>query len=502
MIAGTGSGCGKTTLSVSLLAALRSAGKDVTSFKCGPDFIDPMFHGKATGFESRNLDIFLMGENGVKSTLKRHTKDRDIAVIEGVMGLYDGIGKTSFSSSNHISVLTNTPVILAADAKGTALSLCAMIKGYLEFEKNNIQGIILNNTNESMFRFYKEMIEEHLGIRVIGHMPHIPGAEIGSRQLGLIAADEIDDIKEKIEALADQALKSIDISALLDIAEHAGPLECGEDILQKTESGRTSEHPIKSSGDPIKLYIASDEAFCFRYEDNHDLFKTFGAEIRFFSPIQDKELPPDADGLILWGGYQDLHVKRLAENTRMKRCLKKAIKTGLPVYAESGGCVYLMESLTDHEGNIYEMLGVLPGKVRMAEKLQNFGYHELEARKDSLLCRAGDRINAHFFNHFENVGDEGEKEEKEENIGGDCFIASKNEKSFFCIVSKDNIFAGLQHLHFQGNPGFAENFIKACREYSGRKKNGDSEIYKNSKENNVDTEDNDCQKNQKGRLIK
>jgi len=444
MIAGTGSGCGKTTIVCALLAVLSSKGEEVVSFKCGPDYVDPMFHRKVTGIESRNLDIFLMGEEGVKKAVFNHEAGDKIAVIEGVMGLYDGMGEDSFASSNHISLITDTPVILAADVKGMALSVCAMIKGYLEFEKNNIHGVILNGVNEPMYRFYKKMIEDRTGISVIGYMPHIPEAQIESRRLGLVAADEIDDICEKIEVLKAQALESIDIAALLDIIGQSEP---------SVIAGKTKQSSLPMSDtNKAMIYVAADEAFCFWYEANHDLLKAFGAEIRFFSPVNDKDLPADADGLVLWGGYQDLYASALENNSSMKESLKTAMEAGLPVYAESGGFVYLMESLTDTDGNSHEMLGVLPGKIKVSDKLQNFGYHELEAQRDTLLCKAGDKINAHFFHYYTGPY-------------GDSFLASKKGKTFPCIISLENIFAGFQHLHFKGNPGFAESFVNACLKY-------------------------------------
>ena len=474
MIAGTGSGCGKTTITCALLAALSSMGKTVVSFKCGPDYIDPMFHKKATGVESRNLDIFLMGEQGVKNCLTHHSADREIAVLEGVMGFYDGLGSGSYASSSHVSLLTNTPVILIVNAKGVSLSLCAMIKGFIEFEKNNIQGVILNNVSESLFLLCKPMIEERLNIRVVGFMPHIPEAEIESRHLGLITADEIANIKGKINILGKYASKHIDINVLLHIAGQAEP----PDLLQNFSHGdteaqietkiiqRTPEPPCRCafvgdyfSANTTNLYIASDEAFCFWYEDNHDFFRALGAEIKFFSPIHDEELPGDAGGLVLWGGYPELYGEELEKNAGMKFSITSAISAGLPVYAECGGFIYLQQSMTDLQGNTYGMLGVLPGKTRMTNKLQNFGYCEMEAVRDNLLCKNGEEINAHFFRY--SISDN----------EGDCFNAKKrNGQMFPCVVSEKNIFAGYQHLHFCGNPAFAENFMGACAVYMRDKK--------------------------------
>jgi len=441
MIAATGSGDGKTTITCALLAALRSKGNDIVSFKCGPDYIDPMFHKKATGVESRNLDVYMMGEEGVKRCAARHSMGKGMAVYEGVMGLYDGLGSGSYASSNHISLLTNTPVILVLSATGAALSVCATIKGFLEFEKNNIRGVIFNNTSESMFRFYKKMIEERLNVSAIGYMPHIPEAEIESRHLGLVTAGEIADLKEKIGVIKDYALKCIDMDALLRIAGQAEPFEAAPDLLP----------PAVNAGRKPKIYVTNDEALSFRYEDNHDLLKAYGADLEFFSPVHDRELPRDADGIILWGGYPELYAKKLADNTVMKRSLRAAIDRGVPVYAECGGFMYMQQSMTDALGDKYDMLGVFPGNVVMTDKLQNFGYYRLDAQKDNMLCKACDGINAHFF-HYSACDFE-----------GDDFMAVKqNGKEFPCIFAEKNIFAGYQHLHFSGNPDFARNFVSAC----------------------------------------
>ena len=445
MIAGTGSGCGKTTITTALLSALASLGKDVAPFKCGPDYIDTMFHRKATGAESRNLDIFLMGEEGVKHCLLRNSENSEIAVLEGVMGLYDGLGAGSAYSSNHISLLTDTPVILTVSAKGAALSVCAVIKGFLELEKNNIRGVILNDVSAGMFGFYKRMIEERLNVSVLGFMPRVPGAEIESRHLGLFTADEIAGIEEKIDSLKENALRCIDIEALLQVAEQAGSIDSRRDFLLP--------EPIEGS---VKLYIARDEAFSFWYEDNSDLLKMLGAEAKYFSPLHDEGLPDDADGIVLPGGYPELYGRELEKNESMKNSLERAIEKGLPVYAECGGFIYLQERLTDFNGTTYQMLGMLPGSVGMTGKLQNFGYHMIEAQKDNILCGAGGRINAHFFHYSAS------------DCEGDCFKAIKREgKPFPCIVAENNVFAGFQHLHFWGNPDFAKNFLKTCFEYKG-----------------------------------
>jgi cobyrinic acid a,c-diamide synthase len=442
-IAGVGSGCGKTTLACALLAAFSSRGMRVAAFKCGPDYIDPMFHAKAAGVESRNLDAYLMGEEGVRRAIARNAAERDVAVIEGVMGLYDGLGGGSYASTNHISVLTDTPVILVVNPKGAALSICAAIKGFLDFEENRIRGVVLNNISEAMFGYYKKMIEGRLRIKVVGCMPSIPEAGIESRYLGLVSANEIADIKEKIGVLSDNAKKYIDIEGLLEIAEQARPA----DVLHEMP-------PRRGNGESIKLCIANDEAFSFFYGDNHDLFRFFGADIHFISPMHGNGFPDDADGLILWGGYPELYGAALEKNYAMRENIKSAIARGLPVYAEGGGFIYLRESITDASGSCFSMLNIIPGNVKMAQKTLNFGYYELEAKRDNPLCRSGGKINAHFLQRYTGGDD------------GDCFTAVKqNGKTFSCSVCAGNVLAGYQHLHFAGNPAFAKNFINACGEY-------------------------------------
>jgi len=314
--------------------------------------------------------------------------------------------------------------------------------------KNNIIGEILNNVSESMFDFYKEMIEERVGVKVLGFMPHIPGAVVESRHLGLVCAEEISDIKKKIGILREQAMKSIDLEMLLEIAgqRHAISLTVEPPPLRKENQG-------------VKICIARDEAFSFWYEDNSDLFRSLGAEICYFSPLHDKELPDGADGLIIPGGYMELFPREIEKNESMRRNLKLAAEEGIPVYAEGGGFSYLQQSLTDMTGKQFKMAGVLSGHVRMTKKLRNFGYYEIEATRKNILCGKGGKINAHFFGYSASDRE------------GDCFMATKkNGKVFPCIVAEGNILAGYQHLHFWGNSEFASEFRGACAGYRDRRK--------------------------------
>ena len=446
MIAGTHSGCGKTTVSCAVMAALAASGRQVAAFKCGPDYIDPMFHRKASGLDSRNLDIFLMGEAGVQASLARHSAGSDIAILEAVMGFYDGQGSGGQASSWHISQATRTPVVLVVDVRGAALSVCATIQGFLDFDDNRICAVILNGTTESGFPYYRQMIEERLSMPVIGYLPFIAEAAIESRQLGLVTAQEIADIQEKLALLGQAASRSIDLEALCAIAEAAPPLE-----------DPVPMPPLEPGDRTVRLAVSRDEAFCFYYEDNHELFEMLGAELCFFSPLTDQGLPPDVDGLVLWGGYPELWARQLEANAGMRASVLAAVAAGLPTYAECGGYIYLQQALTDLEGQEFSMVGALPGSARVTDRLQGFGYTELTARRDNLLSPAGWQINSHFFHYTKS------------DLTGDGFLGRRSSGATSdCVVVTDSIVAGHQHLHFGSYPAFARNFLDACYDYKRR----------------------------------
>lgn len=451
MIAAPSSGSGKTTVTCAVLAALSSIGKQVISFKCGPDYIDPLFHRKVTHIPSRNLDVFLMGEQSISLCVAHHAKIADIAIIEGVMGFYDGISNTTVSSSNHISQLTETPVILVVNTKGKALSICAEIKGFTEFAPNKIKGVILNNASEKLFGYYKKMIEEHTGLEVIGFLPSMPQVRFESRHLGLITADEISNIKSKINILSESARQFINLDRLQQIAQSAPCISSEGKYL-----------PERKIIEDVNIYVSQDTAFCFYYEDNIEILKALGANIRTFSPMHDSEIPSDADGIILWGGYPEIHAASLCCNTSMRKSIKNHAEKGVPVYAECGGFMYLMSSLIDSDNIEHEMCGILNGNSIMTDSLQNFGYAELTANAKTLLCGQGDVFKVHSFHHSKSTDE------------GNCFNAVKpsNGAEYSCIISEKNIFAGYPHFHFSGSPALAENFVKACANYRKEVRNG------------------------------
>jgi cobyrinic acid a,c-diamide synthase len=451
MIAGTGSGCGKTTITCGILKALMNKGLRTASFKCGPDYIDPMFHSEITGTKSRNLDMFLCGENIVKQLFAENSEDTDISVVEGVMGFYDGLGVNTVDySSNDLSNKTGTPVILVVNCHGMSLSVAASIKGFLEFSENNIRGVLLNGTNPGMFPMYKELIEKHNGTKVLGFMPHLPEASIESRHLGLVTAQEIDELKGKIAILAENAARYIDLDALVEIASSAPALQYEMTVLEKSNC-------VVNNVKATKIAIARDKAFCFYYEDSIELLRKLGAEIVPFSPLTDDSLPEDIDGIILGGGYPELYCEKLSANSSMRKSIKAAIEKKVPVYAECGGFMYLGASIEGHK-----MVNAIKTNSVLTDRLQNFGYARLTADRDNLLCKKGERIYAHEFHYSKSDFD------------GDAFTSIKisSGKQHSCIFADENMFAGYPHLHLWGNVRFAEAFVNRCSGYRARKYDG------------------------------
>ncbi|MGF6375631.1 cobyrinic acid a,c-diamide synthase [Clostridiales Family XIII bacterium PM5-7] len=441
MIVGTGSGCGKTTVTCALLKALKDRNLNIASFKCGPDYIDPMFHSEIIGTKSRNLDLFLCGENTVNYLLARQESMADLAVIEGVMGMYDGLGfDHDLYSANDIAKKTKTPEVLVVNVRGKSVSLLAEITGYLNFAENNLAGVILNHCTKGMYPIYKNMIEEKLNLRVFGYMPMIPEAEIGSRHLGLITAEEIENLKAKVDILGKTAESTLDVDGLVGLAK-------------ATDSFDYQSIPVeKLDGRAPRIGIAKDKAFCFYYQDNLELLEALGAELVPFSPMTEKHLPDNLNGLIFGGGYPEEYLVELSENRTMLAEIREAIKNGTPTYAECGGFMYLGETITKDE-NTYKLVGAITGNSKMTESLVRFGYKTLTANKNNLMCSKGDQIQCHEF-HYSDTDDH-----------GDGFTAEKtNGKTWQTVVATDRIFAGYPHLHLWSNLQFAKEFVRKCQD--------------------------------------
>ncbi len=442
LLAGGSSGSGKTTLTCALLAALRGQGLDVAAFKCGPDFIDPMFHSLVSGRPSRNLDIFLCGEETVKYLLAKNAQGSDLAVLEGVMGLYDGMAQDQYGSSNHVAMLTETPTVLVVNGDGQSLSLAAQICGFLKFRPNTIKGVVFNGTSEKMYHFYSSMLENELELKSYGFLPKLPGAGIGSRHLGLVTPAEIADVNWRLEEMGRAAGESLDLKGLLEVGRSAGPLAVGD--IPVAEQGGTG----------VTIAVAHDRAFCFYYEDSLDLLRQLGARLEFFSPLHDSELPAGACGLLLGGGYPEEHAAALSANTSMLHDIRDVARGGLPIFAECGGFMYLSRGLTDRQGSFHPMLGIIDAEAHMTTSLKRFGYITLTAESDTLFARRGDSFNAHEF-HYSDTSD-----------NGSAFMAVKSSgASWPCIHVMDRIFVGYPHMHFWGAPELARAFINVCAQY-------------------------------------
>ena len=460
MIAAPKSGSGKTMITCALLQLLKDSGKNVSSYKCGPDYIDPMFHKKVLGVPSKNLDTFFTDEKTTVQLFLDKRADGDFAVLEGVMGLYDGLGGIyEQGSSYHLAKVTQTPIILVVDAKGMGKSVLALIAGFLQYDTQHlIKGVMLNRMSKGYYDIIKPLIEKELSVKVVGYFPEQKDIGLSSRHLGLVMPDELSDIKEQLDELAGRLKKTIDLDMLLDIAAEA------EEITKTTN---TEQMQIQNQNNTVNIAVAMDEAFCFYYEDNLRLLEKCGAKLQYFSPLHDTSLPKDCDAMLLGGGYPELYAKELSENLSMRNSIKTAFKTGLPTVAECGGFMYLhtyihniCEEDADAQNYVFGMTGALDSECHFKGKLVRFGYIELEEKHSNFLPM-DEKIRAHEFHYYDSTDN-----------GADC-IATKpaTGRSYDCVISHDNYWLGFPHLYYPSNPHFAESLVRKAYEYR-RNKNG------------------------------
>ena len=446
MIAATGSGSGKTTITTALLKAFLNDGKKVAAYKCGPDYIDPMFHSEVVKIPSKNIDKFILGDNNVKFILGKNESNADISIIEGVMGYYDGIGYGTNGSSYEISKALSCPTVLVLNCEGMAVSVCAIIEGFINFRlDSNIKGVILNNISEVMYNYYKNIIELNTDVKVYGFMNHLEECRLESRHLGLVTAQEIGNLQSIVKTLGENAFKTIDLKGLYELSLTAPVLEYDQTFIE--ELGK------------VNIGLAYDKAFCFYYKDSLNTLEQLGANLVKFSPLKDEKLPENISGLIFGGGYPELYMEELSQNKSMIEDIKNKIDLGIPTFAECGGYMYLLEEYKD-ENKEYKLVGAAEGQSYMTNKLNNFGYVTLTANKDNLMCKKGDKISGHEFHYSISTNQ------------GNSFTASKPEsdKTWECIVADDTKFMGYPHLHFMGNMDFAKNFVEKSINYSMRSK--------------------------------
>ena len=451
MIAAPGSGSGKTTVSCGLLMLMKQRLRTL-AFKCGPDYIDPMFHRTVLGTASRNLDSWLAPPETLRQILIRSASQNQaqIFVIEGVMGYYDGLGgNTTLGSTYEVSVITQTPVILVVDASGAGLSLAAQVRGFLDFKKEHqIKGVLLNRCSERVFAVLKSVIEEELGLAALGYIPRQEEIHFPGRHLGLMMPEEIRDLQHKLTAFAREMEKTVDLDRILEIAQEAPEMEVPENRQTAGTSADTQRQET-----PVRIGVARDESFCFYYEDNLDMLRQFGAELVPFSPLHDAGLPEGLDGLYMGGGYPELHARQLSENYGMRTAISDAVSAGLPCLAECGAYMYLHEHMEDEDGKAWPMAGVIPGDVFRCNRLVRFGYCELTAQQESILGPAGTVLRAHEFHYWDSENRDG------------VFTAQKPGRSgeWNCMLRQRNLLAGFPHLYFPGAPQAAEAFVQTCR---------------------------------------
>ena len=441
LLAAPRSGSGKTTMTCALLMALKRRGCAPCAFKSGPDYIDPMFHRAVLGVESRNLDLFFSAPETVRTLYAKGAAGHGAAVCEGAMGFYDGLGGVSDRASAwHLADTLGLPVLLVVEPKGQSLTLAAELNGLVNFRTpSHIAGILLNNCTARMHALLAPMLEKETGLPVLGFLPKLPEAVIGSRHLGLYTAAEVENLQQKLALLADAAEEHIDWPRLLALCEKEPP---ALPVQPETPPAR------------VRIAVAQDEAFCFIYAETLEAFWDAGAEVVFFSPLRDTALPENIGGLYLPGGYPELHARELSENTSLLREIKRKIESGLPTAAECGGFLYLGQSLTDAEGQSWPMAGVLPGEAKDAGRLVRFGYAALSADSDSMLFRAGESFPIHEFHHWDSTAN-GAALAAKKPVGG---------AEWRCGFIDEHFYAGFPHLYWAGTP-LPQRFAAAAENY-------------------------------------
>ena len=463
MLAAPKSGSGKTLLTCGLLEVLRRRGLNPIACKCGPDYIDPMFHRYVLGIPGRNLDSFFLPAEGVREVLVDVVREEQagIAVLEGVMGYYDGLGGTETSASSwEIAEITDTPAILVLDCKGASLSAAAMASGFLHFrEKSHIAGVILNRVSSMYYERLAAAVEEASRLPVLGYLPESEEYHMESRHLGLFLPGEIDRLRERIGRLADQMEKSIAVERVLEVAGML-PLRIENKEKEKAENESMEAESIakfpacqeQKVTSRVRIGVARDEAFCFYYQENFRLLEQMGAELVYFSPLRDKKIPDRVDGLLFGGGYPENYARELAKNAAMRESIRRSIAAGMPFLAECGGFLYLHRTLEGSDGKHWEMAGVYPFDAYRTNRLRRFGYVRL-------LTSSGQEIHGHEFHYWES-----------EDPGTDWeAVKPTGNRSWRCIHEKGGQIGGFPHLYYASCPDFLRKWLDVCAKGSQKK---------------------------------
>lgn len=470
LLSAISSNSGKTAAACGLMSAFKQKGKRVCACKCGPDYIDPMFHREVLGIDSKNLDLFFSDEEKLRVGYLRHTLGAEFTITEGVMGFYDGMSLDSVKGSSYdVSRTLGLPVILVINARGAAMTLAAVVKGIAEFRSDsNIRGILLNRVSAMLYPRLKAMLEtelERIGygeIKIVGYMPEDEVFHLESRHLGLVTPQEMEDLQEKVKRAGEILAKTVDFELLEEIA--------GEAAVWKAEVSEESEKTgsLKSQNAPVRIAVARDEAFCFYYKDNLELLESLGCELIEFSPLHDEKIPENVKGILLGGGYPELYGKQLSENQSMLTSIRKALtQEKIPCLAECGGFMYLHEEMEDTDGKVWKLVGRIKGRTFPTGKLVRFGYVDLQRNLDenpisefkeqmSLAdswILPGENIRAHEFHYWDST-----------DSGSDCLaVKPDGKRSWECMHLEENLVAGYPHLYYPSCENFAERFVEKCR---------------------------------------
>lgn len=453
LVAAPGSGSGKTLLTTGLLTLFQNRGIRCRSFKCGPDYIDPMFHKYVLGIDSCNLDSFFLPQEELRALFQKRAADAELSILEGVMGYYDGIGGNSTAASTYeVAKITDTPVILVLDGKGSSLSLAAQVKGFLDYRKDShICGVILNKMNKMVGERLRPEIEK-LGVRYLGAVPVCETMDIKSRHLGLTMPQEQSELRGHLNAFAKQLEEYLDVDGILELAgcsgeklPEAGKTEqSNQTDLNQEETKQDEIRPIDSESEPPtrRMAVAMDKAFCFYYQENLDFLRQHGWELIPFSPLHDAALPEQVHAILLGGGYPELYAKELSANEPMLTSIRNAHAEGIKILAECGGFLYLQEHLEDEMGNCWPMVGLIHADGFRTEKLGRFGYI-------SLTQNGAVRIKGHEFHYWESTAP------------GSAFRAEKpqSDRGWDCMYRTDSLLAGFPHLYYLSGPDLILSFL-------------------------------------------
>lgn len=440
LLAGTHSGCGKSTLSVGLMRAFRNQGLEVAPFKTGPDYLDPQLHAVAAGRPSWNLDGWFMDDAGLRESYAKGSLGADLGLVEGVMGLFDGADPVSFQgSSADLSRRLGLPVVLVVDGSGTGGSVAATVLGHRRLWPDlDLAGVILNRlAGERHFRLQEVAIQAHTDVPVLGFVAKSKAWKLPERHLGIYRPHEVEGLEGALDGLAADLGRTLDLERLRGLAR-----------VPRALPGL----PLSRTGD-LPVALARDEAFCFCYADTLDRLERLGVRWVPFSPLRER-LPEGVAGLYMPGGYPELHAAELSANTGFLADLRAAHALDLPIFAECGGYMALSEALVDLEGRAHPMAGIIPGRTRMTERLQSFGYKRLKAQRDTLFCPAGAEGKAHEFHHSVWEGDLVASAWQMENLRGEGGLEG---------YAKGNLLAGYAHLHFGAQPEWAEQWVARMR---------------------------------------